>query len=156
PGLTLHKLFGGGGGGSGTGPGNHPVGLPDPVAQLHGLLTRSTPQPVLTYRTTVADPTNYLQVYVLNYDSHAGDWELVRPARGTRTRHATVSPAPGLELSTRENIIQTPVPISQGVGYSGAINFLPVPYWPMRVHVPGSWRESTGTLMLYSDSTAIQ
>jgi transglutaminase-like putative cysteine protease len=154
PGLTLHKLFGGGG--SGTGPGNHPVGLPDPVAQLHGLLTRSTPQRVLTYRTTVADPTNYLQVYVLNYDSHAGDWELVRPASGTRISSGQLNRAPGLALSTPQNIIQTTVTISQGVGYSGAINFLPVPYWPMRVHVPGSWRESTGTLMLYSDSTAIQ
>jgi transglutaminase-like putative cysteine protease len=156
PGLTLHKLFGGGGGGGGAGSGNHAVGLPDPVAELHGLLTRSTPQRVLTYRTTVADPTNYLQVYVLNYDSQAGDWQLVRPASGTRISSGQLSPAPGLALSTPQNIIQMTVTISQGLGYSGAINFLPVPYWPMRVHVPGSWRESAGTLMLYSDSTAIQ
>jgi transglutaminase-like putative cysteine protease len=154
PGLTLHKLFGGGGGGGG--PGSHAVGLPDPVAQLHGLLTRSTPRQVLTYRTTIADPANYLQVYVLNYDSLAGDWELVRPTSGTRVGPGRLNPAPGLARGTPENVIRTSVTISQGLGFSGAINFLPVPYWPIRLHVPGSWRESPATLMLYSDNAAIR
>src|SRR5262249_14794983 len=107
------------------------------------------------YRTTIADPQNYLQVYVLNYDSLAGDWELVRPTSGIRVGSGRLSPAPGVVGGTPENIIQTSVTISQGVGFSGAINFLPVPYWPMRVHVPGSWREAPDTLMLYSDNASI-
>lgn len=153
PGLTLHKLFGGNG--SGSGPGSHAVGLPDPVAQLHGMLTRSRPQQVLTYRTTIPDPANYLQVFVLNYDGLAGDWELIRPTSSTSVGTGPLNRAPGLAASTPQNIIRTSVTIAHGVGFSGPVSFLPVPYWPMRVHVPGSWRESPVTLMLYSEGAAI-
>ena len=73
PGLNVHKIFGGHGTGDGGG-GRTGVGLPNPVAQLHGLLTKSTPRKVLTYHATIHDPANYLQVYVLNYDSKAGAW----------------------------------------------------------------------------------
>jgi hypothetical protein len=66
----------GDGGGGRTG-----VGLPNPVAQLHGLRTKSTPRKVLTYHATIDDPANYLQVYVLNYDSKALLPDLVADAR---------------------------------------------------------------------------
>ncbi len=88
PGLTLHQIFGGHGSGGGGG-GQVGVGLPNPVAQLHGLLTKSTPRRVLTYHTNINDPANYLQIYVLNYDSRAGVWDLVRPTSGKLVgRHA--------------------------------------------------------------------
>ena len=149
PALTLHQLFGGGGGGGGGG-GAHGVGLPDPVAQLHGLLTRSSPRPVLTYRTTIDDSANYLQVYVLNYDSLTSKWDLVRPTGGTRVGPGPLILAPGLAAGTPQNIVTSTITIPQGGGFSGPIDFLPAPYWPIRVHVSGSWRESPETLMIYS------
>jgi transglutaminase-like putative cysteine protease len=151
PALTLHHLFGGHGGGSG-GSGAHGVSLPDPVAQLHGLLTRSSPQRVLTYRTTANDAASYLQVYVLNYDSSTSKWDLVRPTGGKQVGSGQLTPAPGLAAGTPQSYITSTITILRRGGFSGPIDFLPVPYWPIQVHVPGSWRESAQTLMIYSDN----
>ncbi len=156
PALTLHQLFGGHGGGSGNGNGTQSVGLPDPVAQLHGLLTKSRPQRVLTYRTSINDPADYLQVYVLNYDSLTSKWDLVQPTGGTRVGPGALIPAPGLAGGTPQNIVTTTITIPQGGGFAGQIDFLPAPYWPIRIHVPGSWRESRETLMIYSDNATTE
>lgn len=150
PGLTLHQIFGGHGSGGGGGDGQQGVGLPNPVAQLHGLLTRSKPYLVLTYHTNIPDPANYLQVYVLNYDSRAGDWDLVRPARGRAVGRGPLAAAPGLAPGTPENVVKTRIDIPRAQGFSGPIDFLPAPYWPMRANVTGTWREDPETLMMYS------
>ncbi|HEX5190890.1 MAG TPA: DUF3488 and transglutaminase-like domain-containing protein [Streptosporangiaceae bacterium] len=150
PGLTLHQVFGGHGSGGGGG-GHQGAGLPNPVVQLRGLLIRSKPRLVLTYHTTIPDPANYLQVYVLNYDSRAGDWDLVRPTHGKAVGRGALVSAPGLALGTPQSIVSTRVNIPQPRGFSGPIDFLPVPYWPMRTHVDGSWREDPATLMIYSN-----
>ncbi len=150
PGLTLHQIFGGHGGGGGRG-GQVGVGLPNPVAQLHGLLSRSTPRRVLTYHTDINDPANYLQIYVLNYDSRAGVWDLVRPTHGKLVGRSALATAPGMAPGTPDTIVSTRVNIPSAAGFSGTIDFLPAPYWPMRANVPGTWREDPGTLMLYSD-----
>jgi len=148
PGLTLHQLFGG----QSTGGGRQvAVGLPDPVAQLHGLLTMSTPKPVLSYRSTAGSSENYLQVYVLNYNAAAGDWSLIQPTAGPPAAGSALLPAPGLSAnSTPWATISTQVTIPRSAGYSWAIHFLPVPYWPVRLAVPGDWHEALGTLMIYS------
>jgi transglutaminase-like putative cysteine protease len=148
PGLTFHKLFSGHG--TGGGGGHESVGLPNPVAQLHGLLSRSTPRQVLTYHTDIDDASDYLQVYVLNYDSRAGDWDLVRPTHGTKVSKGPLLPAPGVAAGTPAQPVHTRVSIPRAVGFSGPIDFLPVPYWPMKAHVPGHWRQAPGTLMIYS------
>ncbi len=151
PGLTLHQIFGGH---SGNGGGSRvPVGLPNPVAQLHGLLTRSSPERVLTYRTTADNADNYLQVYVLNYDARAGDWDLTRPTSGAVVGTEALLPAPGLADSTPRTQVRTTITVPRLIGYSWPIHFLPAPYWPMRINVPGTWHESVGTLMVYSGDT---
>jgi transglutaminase-like putative cysteine protease len=150
PGLDVHKLFGGHGTGGGSG--STGVGLPNPVVQLHGLLTKSKPRTVLKYHTTIADPANYLQVYVLNYNSKAGDWGLIEPSHGKLIGRGPLAPAPGLAPGTPENVVSTRVTIPSSRGFTGPIDFLPVPYVPMRANVPGSWRQEPGTLMIYSDS----
>ncbi len=147
PGLTSHHIFSGHSGGSG----NHiPVGLPNPVAQLHGLLTRSAVEPVLTYHTDAANAENYLQVYVLNYDATLGDWDLIHPTAGDSVGTKALLPAPGLAATTPRLTVRTSVTIPRVAGYSWPIHFLPAPYWPMRVQVGGTWHESAGTLMIYS------
>jgi transglutaminase-like putative cysteine protease len=148
PGLTLHQLFGG----HSTG-GGRPVsvGLPDPVAQLRGLLTKSTAVRVLTYRSTAANAENYLQVYVLNYSNAAGDWNLIQPAAGPGAAYSHLLPAPGLAAqNTPWTKVRTTVTIPVRGGYSWAIHFLPVPYWPVRIAATGDWHEAPGTLMIYS------
>jgi len=150
PGLNLHQIFGGH---SGSGGEHVSVSLPNPVAQLRGLLTRSSPERVLTYRTTADNAENYLQVYVLNYDAGAGDWDLIHPASGTTVGTKALLPAPGLADGTPQIQVRTTITVPRLVGYSSQIHFLPAPYWPMRITVPGSWHESAGTLMIYSGDT---
>jgi transglutaminase-like putative cysteine protease len=150
PGLTLHQLFGGQSTGGGK---DVSVGLPDPVAQLRGLLTRSTPARVLTYRSTAPNGQNYLQVYVLNYSNAAGDWNLIQPAAGPGATYSHLLPAPGLAQNTPRTRVTTNVTIPIPGGYSWAIHFLPVPYWPVRIAARGDWHEAPGTLMIYSGET---
>jgi len=150
PGLTLHQLFGG----QSTGGGRQvSVGLPDPVAQLRGLLIRSTPVRVLTYRSSAANDQNYLQVYVLNYSKSAGDWNLIQPAAGPGATYNHLLPDPGLAQNTPWTKVTTNVTIPVPGGYSWAIHFLPVPYWPVRIAARGDWHEAPGTLMIYSGET---
>lgn len=148
PSLNLHRLL------TGHSGGGHavPVGLPDPVDQLHGLLTSSTSRPVLSYQTTSPDAGNYLQVYVLNYDKALGQWDLVQPRHSTAVGTGNLQPAPGLSSATPQIAVRTRITLGQvTAGYSFPIFFLPVPYWPVRVSAPGSWREADSTLMIFSD-----
>ena len=150
PGLTIRQVFGGHGGAGGSG--HSAVGLPDPVAQLHGLLSNASPRRVLTYRTTGDSAQNYFQVYVLNYNPGAGDWGLARPSGGSRVTLGPLQAAPGLSAGTPVTTVRTTVTIPKADGFAWPIYFLPVPYWPERIHVRGSWREARGTSMIYSTS----
>jgi transglutaminase-like putative cysteine protease len=148
PTLSPHRILGGG---SGTGPGTT-VGLPDPVDQLHGLLTRSKPLPVLTYQTTAPNSGNYLQVYVLNYDRALSQWDIIRPRSSTTVGDTPLQPAPGLTSATPRVQVTSTITLGHVVsGYSGQVFFLPVPYWPTHLSIQGGWHEATGTLMIYAD-----
>ncbi len=138
----------------GTGVGtNIPVGLPDPVDQLHNLLTLTSPHEVLTYRSSADDPGNYLQVYVLNYDKSLGDWNLVEPNRTTAVGSHMQFPT-GLTAAVPQTIVTSHITLGQvTAGYEFPIFFLPVPYWPTRITAPGSWREADGTLMIFSEDS---
>jgi transglutaminase-like putative cysteine protease len=149
PGLTIRDVFGGHGGGGGGG-GNSSVGLPDPVAQLHGLLSKATPRRVLTYKTTGDSAQNYFQVYVLNYNTGASDWTLIHPTGGNEISIKRLPTAPGLANGTPVTTVRTTVTIPKVDGFAWPIYFLPVPYWPEYIHVKGSWREAQGTSMIYS------
>src|SRR5579875_1479975 len=151
PSLHLPRLLNGAGGG-----GIQPVavGLPDPVVQLHSQLSREKPEPVLTYRARGAGQDDYLQIYVLNYDPSRGSWVLIRPDAGSQVGAGPMQPPPGLAPGTpvlSRTLTVTLGPV--GRGYSWPIFFLPVPYWPQRLQVAGSWREANGTLMVYSGTT---
>ncbi|MGI9004756.1 MAG: transglutaminase TgpA family protein [Streptosporangiaceae bacterium] len=148
PGLTIRQIFGGHGGGGGH---TAEVGLPDPVAQLHGLLSKASPRQVLTYRTTGDSAQNYFQVYVLNYDPGASDWGLIHPSGGSQVSGKPLQAAPGLAAGTTVTPVRTTVTIPKVDGFAWPIYFLPVPYWPERIAVSGSWREAPGTSMIYSD-----
>jgi TgpA N-terminal domain/Transglutaminase-like superfamily/Domain of unknown function (DUF4129) len=154
PTVHVRQLFHGGG--NGPGAGNQPgeVRLPDPVDQLHGMITREGNQPVLTYQTSTVNPgqafqptTQYLRVYVLNYDPASTNWKLMPPSPSTAVV-GNLQPPPG--LAGQGILTTTTVKFGAVDGYASPLFFLPVPYWPTAVTVPGSWRESNGTLMIFS------
>jgi hypothetical protein len=150
PGVRVHDLFQSGG--SGSGPGGNAITLPNPLVQMNGQLLNSTPQTVLTYRTTAPKPQEqYLQVYVLNYDSEAGTWGLVPPQFSSPVGSGNLHAAPGVARVTPEIRSRTDVRLSTGVtGYSSRLAVLPLPYAPVTLEVPGSWQEDDTTLMVYS------
>ena len=148
PHLQPHQLgVHSGSGGGGQGP---TVGLPDPVVQLHGLLSRSTPEPVLSYHTRGGDAGDYLGVYVLNYNDALSQWDLIQPTRTNAVSSAPLQQAPGLTAATPETLVRTRITLGKVSGYSFQDFFLPVPYWPAEIAIKGSWREADGTLMIFS------
>jgi len=149
PHLEPHRLGIGSGAGTGSGLGSG-VGLPDPVVQLHGLLTQSKPQPVLSYRTRDGDAGDYLGVYALNYDEALSQWDLIQPVHTMTVGSGPLQQAPGLTAATPEKLVRTVVTLGQVSGYAWQDFFLPVPYWPAQLTISGSWREADGTLMIFS------
>ncbi len=95
PSLNLHRLFGDHGGG----PKIVPAGLPNPVDQMHALLTESTTAPVLSYTSTSASG-EYLQVYVLNYVAGKGEWKIVTPNRTLTIGQKALLAPPGVASNT--------------------------------------------------------
>jgi transglutaminase-like putative cysteine protease len=147
PGLRAHSLFHKGP------PSGVLVSLPKPLVQMQGQLLRTATLPVLTYRAGKGDAGQYLQVYVLNYDSFSRNWTLVAP--GSRSElvsgQRSLPAAPGLTSGTPAQKIMIRVTLGQISGYgSKTFSALPLPYAPSRLQVPGAWRADDATLMVYS------
>lgn len=141
-------------------PGSHgrivEVALPNPVVQLQGLLTRRTIQPVLSYRTTAADPSgNYLQIYVLNYDQPSNSWRMILPGRGVPVSAGPLPTPAEILAGTPQVIVTSKITLDQITGFAWPVHFLPVPYWPVSLRIPGSWREDLATQMIYSGVTPL-
>jgi transglutaminase-like putative cysteine protease len=146
PTLNLHRLFGGGTGHTATAT----VALPDPVVQMHGLLVKSAPEPVLSYRTDSPTP-DYLQVYVLNYDPQVGAWDLIQPGASVPATGPVLPSPPGLRPGVPQVSARTDVTLNRiANGYSAPVMFLPVPYWPVQLRISGQWRQAADTMMIYS------
>jgi len=131
-------------------------GTLDAMLGVQRALQERTPQPVLTYTTTAAVPSQqYFQLFVLNYNGRQDAWLAQFNGRLADQR------APGSQLpygpsgqlaSTPAATVTTTVTLardqSQAAGLEG---FLPVPYAPVRLRAgtPG-WAELSGSLMLYN------
>jgi hypothetical protein len=150
PSLNLHRLFLGHSGGTKA----VDAVLPNPVDQLHTLLASSTVLPILSYKSPGADPGEYLQVYVLNYDASHGVWNLVSPRPSVTVGATELSQPVGLASTTAVTQVTTQIKLDNvtgaSAGYSAPLFFLPVPYYPLELLVDGSWSESVKTLMIYS------
>jgi transglutaminase-like putative cysteine protease len=154
PGINVHDLLRADSGG-GTGTGGTLISTPDPMVQMRNQLLSSSPRTVLTYSTTVPHPQyQYLQVYVLNYNTATENWNLVLPqpqASGSVGNNAS-RPDPGVTTSTSVTRPTTNITLAQGaVGYEAKLGVLPLPYAPTRVQVQESgWQEDDATQMVYS------
>jgi transglutaminase-like putative cysteine protease len=149
PGLKQEGLFG-----------DHPgVGHGDlqpptlyPLVQMRSQLTERSPQPVLTYRTNAADPPQqYLQVYVLNYNPATLSWTLAGRIPYTAVGAAVLRAAPGLSIGIDTATIRTAISIGKAVGSARDVSYLPLPYAPEYLKLPGQgWVETNSTLMVYA------
>ncbi len=155
PGLRVHKLFGGPGGRGGHG--GTQIPLPDPVVRLQRLLQHGGNATVLTYQTNNPVPQQqYLQVYVLNYDSDSNIWALQTPVPNIQVGDTPLPGAPGLSGLTPKHASTTRIDVSRGVaGFESRLSFLPLPYVPEIVRVQGTWGVDLDTLMVLSASAGL-
>lgn len=150
PGLHPTGLLSlGGVGGHGTG--GDTITIPDPTASLKGQLHQPSGATVLTYTTT--DPTpNYLRIWAL--DIFAGSkWTM---SRTTATREDRVSdrplPRPVGTRRTQGRDVTTKISVNPK---THGMRFLPVPYRPARVDVPGDWRLDPHSYMVFSNRDSV-
>jgi transglutaminase-like putative cysteine protease len=148
PGLKEHGLFGKN---PTPGHGSLAVKSPAPLVQMRSQLLGHSAQPVLTYHTDALNPPQqYLQVFVLNYDNSGRAWTLMDRNPSTSIGSAALRPAPGLSADTSVATTHTSIKLGNVRGYSSSLSYLPVPYAPQFLHVPGSdWQETNSTLMVY-------
>jgi transglutaminase superfamily protein/transglutaminase TgpA-like protein/uncharacterized protein DUF4129 len=153
PTLNLHQLFGEGHGGGG---GPVQAGLPSPVDQMNALLSNPSNLPVLSYQSQGANTGQYLGVYVLNYSPAHGIWTLIKPSPSIFIGANAPPSPPGVAATTTITSTSTTFKLDNvagsSTGYANPIFFLPVPYFPTQLTLPGNWNESTGTLMIFSGS----
>jgi transglutaminase-like putative cysteine protease len=152
PNIKEHGLFGKHGS---PGTGGQAVTLPNPLAKMRNELLMAGKKTVLTYRTSNPRPqSQYLPVYVLNYDSSSQAFKIVTPVSDASVpvSRSHLGRPPGWN----GNIVPAPsyrTTITLGAltsGLGSKLNFLPVPYAPASLKVQGDWLEDNATLMIYS------
>ncbi|MGA3151099.1 MAG: transglutaminaseTgpA domain-containing protein [Streptosporangiaceae bacterium] len=148
PGLKIHDLFATRG--SGQRSGCCAPSLPQPLVQMQGMLHDSPAEQVLSYTTTASDPDQqYLQVYVLNYDSASGQWTQQKAGNTVQVGSGPLAPPPGQTGRIGYITVRTRITMDQVTGYGGETSYLPLPYAPTAVHVTGpGWQESRSTLVV--------
>jgi transglutaminase-like putative cysteine protease len=148
PGLKEHGLLGHS---PGTGNGGHAVPAPSPLVQMRAQLFARSNQTFLTYRTTATDvPEQYLQIYVLNLNSAGSKWVLADRTPSATIGSAPLRAVPGLAPTTAYDQSRTTITIGKAGGYTGQMSYLPVPYAPAGITIPGKgWQETGSTLMVY-------
>ena len=150
PAMHPHDVFAtaadsGGSGGGGT------AGV-SPLLKVQGLLLGKS-QPVLSYTTTAKDPgEQYFQVYVVYFSNRENRWLL--PAFGVSRPVISDLPwtVPGVTRPTPVTHVTTTVSIS---GDDTGQAVLPVPYAPTRLQADGDWRETAGSLMVFSQNASL-
>ena len=151
PSLHAHKIFPSDHHGPGPGPGTGHGGTDlAPLVQMNRQLKESKQSVVLTYTTTDPHP-QYLQMFVLGTLTNTS-WtmSLARPVHVAGT--APLPQVPGPPIGTWPTATTT---IQVKGNALGGEDFLPAPYAPRELHIPGSWNTDPGTLMLYSGSQAL-
>jgi transglutaminase-like putative cysteine protease len=154
PGLKQHRLFSGSGGGGGHGY-HGQISLPNPLVELNKELHENHPQTVLTYRTPYSQPP-YLQVYVLTrLDTDA--WTLAPPKVTYELRKGNLPRVPGLAQGTPGNTVRESISLGADLTSSGThLSYLPLPYAPRVVTVPGtSWRVDPATLTVLASGAQL-
>ena len=131
------------------------VAPPSPIVQMRSQLNARSVRPVLTYTTSAQTPSQqYLQIYVLNnYDAQTQQFTLgARSGTASVGSGGNLQPVPGLAAGTAFSTTQTTIALNKSTGSKGSLSYLPMPYAPQVLKVPGTgWQETRKTLMVYGD-----
>ncbi|HKA98921.1 MAG TPA: DUF3488 and transglutaminase-like domain-containing protein [Streptosporangiaceae bacterium] len=153
PGLRHHRLFGDHSVPGGTGSGHAPT-LPDPLVAMNEQLHMSRPEKILTYRTGNSTPP-YLQVYVLGRLT-TSDWSLAQPTDTAAVGSGALPAVPGLAATTTALTVRETITLARTIGIGkDVVGYLPVPYAPRSLDVPGEWRVDKNSLSVFTTSTAL-
>jgi transglutaminase-like putative cysteine protease len=149
PSLKEHGIFGKS---PGTGHGQVQAVQLEPLVQMHSQLISHTVLPVLTYQTTAqSPPQQYLQMYVLNYDPGSVQWTPIPPGPSTAVGSSALREPTGLAAGIGVTTSRTTITLDKAFGYKNPLSYLPLPYAPEFLKVPGSgWQESNSTLQVYA------
>src|SRR5215467_11044933 len=148
------RLFPGHGGGSGNGYAGS-LSLPDPLVQMNQQLRVPHPEAVLAYHTNDSASPPYLQVYVLGRLG-TSDWSLAPPSDQTAAGSGRLPAVPGLTKTTPALTIHETITLGSTLsGGKNVLSYLPLPYAPRSVTVPGDWRVERNSLSLYTTTTAL-
>lgn len=149
PGLKEHGLLG-----KDAAPGgDSQVAAPRPLVEMNSQLLGHTTLPVLTYRTNAFEPRQqYLQVYVLNFDAATNQWLPTSRYPSSKVGPQALRSPPGLSSAVTSSTTRTAITMGSTSGYRGQLTYLPLPYAPEFLTVPGTgWQETNSTLMVYGD-----
>jgi transglutaminase-like putative cysteine protease len=153
PGLQQHRLFPGHSVGGGGGNGG-PLTLPEPLVQMNEQLHMTHPEPILTYRTASTAPP-YLQVYVLSRLGSTA-WSLAQPSETAEVGSGRLPDVPGLASTTRALTVRETITLAPAMrGGRHQLNYIPVPYAPRSMDVPGDWRVDKNSLSVFTASTPL-
>ena len=152
PSLHAHKIFPSNHHGPGPGPGTGHGGTSlRPLVQMNHQLQESKPSVVLTYNTTDSHP-QYLQMFVLG-NLTDNSWTMSLPAKPDHIAGTAPLPEVPGRPAGRWPTATTTIQVKGNA--LGGDDFLPAPYAPRELHIPGSWDTDPGTLMLYSGSQSL-
>ena len=152
PGLKHHRLIPGTGHGRGyTGS----LSLPEPLVQLNQQLHAPHPQTVLTYRSNATTTPPYLQVYVLGQLS-TSNWSMAPPVTTSALGKGALPAVPGLAGTVPAFPVRETISLGSNLrSGSHEESYLPVPYAPRSVTVPGDWRVDPSSLTVLTADTPL-
>ncbi|HUL25460.1 MAG TPA: DUF3488 and transglutaminase-like domain-containing protein [Streptosporangiaceae bacterium] len=155
PGLRQHRLFHGANTGGGRGY-TGSLSLPNPLVQMNEQLHASHPETILTYHTSDTTTPPYLQVYVLGRLG-GSDWSLAPPpATSATVGGGTLPSVPGLTATTQARTIRETITLGSSLAAAkNQVSYLPVPYAPRSLDVPGDWRVEPNSLSIYTTTTPL-
>jgi len=155
PGLRhSHRLLPGSGGTGGNGYAGS-LSLPDPVDQMNLELRTPHPAKVLAYHTNDSASPPYLQVYVLGRLG-TNSWTLAPPSDDTVVGSGRLPAVPGLAKGTPALTVRETITLASALtGGSHVLSYLPVPYAPRSMSVPGDWRVERNSLSMFTTTTAL-
>jgi transglutaminase-like putative cysteine protease len=155
PSLSHQRLFRGSGVGGGPGANASSLSLPKPLLVMNQQLHLSHPETILIYHTDAGSAPPYLQVYVLSRLG-SSDWSLAPPSALATVGRGTLPAVPGLAAATPARTIHETINLAPVVsGGKHQVNYLPAPYAPRSVNVPGDWRVDGNSLSILTTSTSL-
>lgn len=154
PGLKHRQLIASNGTGGGRGY-TGSLSLPQPLVQMNQQLRAPHPQTVLTYRSNSTTTPAYLQIYVLGRLG-TNNWSMAPPSATSALGKGLLPSVPGLSAAIPAIGVRETISLGRNLSSSShQENYLPVPYAPRSVTIPGDWRVDPNSLTVLGAGTPL-